>query len=87
MRPSLRAASGTTSSRSCAGAEPPPEFAPAVPSECPPYDKTRDFPGTPVVHTGPTGTNVGDLVLGLKLSRRDARLLAERHGGLRPRVL
>jgi glycerate 2-kinase len=31
-----------------------------------------------LVHTGPTGTNVGDLVIGLKL---------EQHGGTRPRVL
>ena len=40
-----------------------------------------------LVHTGPTGTNVGDLVIGLKLSVEDARLLAQRHGGVRPRVL
>jgi glycerate 2-kinase len=40
-----------------------------------------------LVHTGPTGTNVGDLVIGLKLSAADARLLAQRHGGLRPRML
>ncbi len=40
-----------------------------------------------LVHTGPTGTNVGDLVIGLKLSLAQARVLAERHGGVRPRVL
>ena len=40
-----------------------------------------------LLHTGPTGTNVGDLVIGLKLSLQEARLLAERHGGVRPRVL
>jgi glycerate 2-kinase len=40
-----------------------------------------------LVHTGPTGTNVGDLVIGLKLSAADAWLLAQRHGGLRPRML
>jgi hydroxypyruvate reductase len=40
-----------------------------------------------LVHTGPTGTNVGDLVMGLKLSAEDARLLAQRHGGVPPRVL
>jgi glycerate 2-kinase len=40
-----------------------------------------------LVHTGPTGTNVGDLVIGLKLSAADARLLTQRRGGLRPRML
>jgi len=40
-----------------------------------------------LVHTGPTGTNVGDLVIGLKLPAEEAQLIAERHGGLRPRVL
>ncbi len=40
-----------------------------------------------LLHTGPTGTNVGDLVIGLKLSVGDSRLLAQRHGGVRPRVL
>jgi len=40
-----------------------------------------------LLHTGPTGTNVGDLVIGLKLSLAQARILAERHGGVRPRVL
>lgn len=40
-----------------------------------------------LVHTGPTGTNVGDLVIGLKLSAAEARALADRHGGTRSRVL
>jgi glycerate 2-kinase len=40
-----------------------------------------------LVHTGPTGTNVGDLVIGLKLSAADARVLARRHGGSLARVL
>jgi glycerate 2-kinase len=40
-----------------------------------------------LVHTGPTGTNVGDLVIGLKLSAAAARALADRHGGARSRVL
>ena len=40
-----------------------------------------------LVHTGPTGTNVGDLVIGLKLSVQAARAVAQRHGGERPRVL
>jgi glycerate 2-kinase len=40
-----------------------------------------------LVHTGPTGTNVGDLVIGLKLSARDAAAIAQRHGGGGQRVL
>jgi hydroxypyruvate reductase len=40
-----------------------------------------------LVHTGPTGTNVGDLVIGLKLSAQDAVAVAQRHGSTRPRVL
>jgi hydroxypyruvate reductase len=40
-----------------------------------------------LLHTGPTGTNVGDLVIGLKLSARAARAVAERQGGARPRLL
>lgn len=40
-----------------------------------------------LVHTGPTGTNVGDLVIGLKLSARDAAAVAQRHGGGGQRVL
>src|SRR5438105_1426510 len=40
-----------------------------------------------LVHTGPTGTNVGDLVIGLKLSAAAARAVADRHGGARSRVL
>jgi hydroxypyruvate reductase len=40
-----------------------------------------------LVHTGPTGTNVGDLVIGLKLPAAAARALAGRHGGTRSRVL
>ncbi|MBV8784446.1 MAG: hydroxypyruvate reductase, partial [Gammaproteobacteria bacterium] len=38
-----------------------------------------------LLHTGPTGTNVGDLVIGLKLSAAAARELA--HGGAAARVL
>jgi hydroxypyruvate reductase len=40
-----------------------------------------------LVHTGPTGTNVGDLVIGLKLSAREAASFAQQHGGRLPRVL
>jgi len=40
-----------------------------------------------LVHTGPTGTNVGDLVIGLKLTAADAGILARRHDGRRQRVL
>lgn len=40
-----------------------------------------------LVHTGPTGTNVGDLVIGLKLSPEEARDLAQRHDGDLRRVL
>jgi glycerate 2-kinase len=40
-----------------------------------------------LVHTGPTGTNVGDLVIGLKLPLAEARSLARRHGGSLARVL
>jgi glycerate 2-kinase len=40
-----------------------------------------------LVHTGPTGTNVGDLVIGLKLSAQDARLLAQRRDGGGQRML
>ncbi len=40
-----------------------------------------------LVHTGPTGTNVGDLVIGLKLPAAAARAVADRHGGARSRVL
>ena len=40
-----------------------------------------------LLHTGPTGTNVGDLVIGLKLSAREAAAVAQRHGGRRQRVL
>jgi len=40
-----------------------------------------------LVHTGPTGTNVGDLVIALKLPAAAARALADRHGGARSRVL
>jgi glycerate 2-kinase len=40
-----------------------------------------------LVHTGPTGTNVGDLVIGLKLAAQDALVLAQRHDGRRQRVL
>ena len=40
-----------------------------------------------LVHTGPTGTNVGDLVIGLKLAAQDAGALAQRHDVGRQRVL
>ena len=35
-----------------------------------------------LVHTGPTGTNVGDLVIGLKLSEAAARIVLEGRDGL-----
>jgi glycerate 2-kinase len=40
-----------------------------------------------LVHTGPTGTNVGDLVIGLKLSDAAARIVCEGRDGLDIRVL
>ena len=40
-----------------------------------------------LVHTGPTGTNVGDLVIGLKLSAAAARALRAERGGAGARVL
>jgi glycerate 2-kinase len=40
-----------------------------------------------LVHTGPTGTNVGDLVIGLKLSDAEARIAFEGRDGLDTRVL
>lgn len=40
-----------------------------------------------LIHTGPTGTNVGDLVMGLKMSGDEAQLLAQRHDGRAQRVL
>jgi len=40
-----------------------------------------------LIHTGPTGTNVGDLVIGIKLSAQAACALADRRGGTLPRVL
>jgi glycerate 2-kinase len=40
-----------------------------------------------LVHTGPTGTNVGDLVIGLKLSEDAARDLQISRSGIHPRVL
>lgn len=41
-----------------------------------------------LVHTGPTGTNVGDLVIGLKLTREEAARLPEApRGGAAPRML
>ena len=40
-----------------------------------------------LIHTGPTGTNVGDLVIGLKLSGEEAQLLAQRHDARGQRVL
>lgn len=40
-----------------------------------------------LVHTGPTGTNVGDLVIGLKLPAAAARALLGERGGAGARVL
>jgi hydroxypyruvate reductase len=40
-----------------------------------------------LVHTGPTGTNVGDLIIGLKLSDAAARIVVEGRDGLDTRVL
>jgi glycerate 2-kinase len=40
-----------------------------------------------LVHTGPTGTNVGDIVIGLKLSAAAARDRAAARGSARSRVL
>jgi glycerate 2-kinase len=40
-----------------------------------------------LVHTGPTGTNVGDLVIGLKLTPEAALALPGARGGARARVL
>jgi len=40
-----------------------------------------------LVHTGPTGTNVGDLAIGLKLSPEAARIVVEGRDGLDTRVL
>ena len=40
-----------------------------------------------LVHTGPTGTNVGDLVIGLNLSPQEAEAVLERQGGTRPPML
>jgi glycerate 2-kinase len=40
-----------------------------------------------LIHTGPTGTNVGDLVMGLKLSADEAQHLAQRHDDRGQRVL
>ena len=40
-----------------------------------------------LVHTGPTGTNVGDLAIGLKLSQEAARIVVEGRDGLDTRVL
>ncbi|HEY7996500.1 MAG TPA: DUF4147 domain-containing protein [Steroidobacteraceae bacterium] len=40
-----------------------------------------------LVHTGPTGTNVGDLVIGLKLAADAARALPGLRGGASARVL
>ena len=39
-----------------------------------------------LVHTGPTGTNVGDLAIGLNLSEAQARSWYERHAGARAPV-
>ena len=40
-----------------------------------------------LIHTGPTGTNVGDLVIGLKLSDAAARIVVEGRDGLDTHVL
>jgi hydroxypyruvate reductase len=40
-----------------------------------------------LLHTGPTGTNVGDLVIGLKLPRTDSHSLNRSRGGDVSRVL
>jgi glycerate 2-kinase len=40
-----------------------------------------------LVHTGPTGTNVGDLAIGLKLSDAAARIVVEGRDGPDTRVL
>jgi glycerate 2-kinase len=40
-----------------------------------------------LLHTGATGTNVGDLVIGLKMSPDEAQDLAQRHSGFSTRVL
>jgi hydroxypyruvate reductase len=40
-----------------------------------------------LIHTGPTGTNVGDLVIGLKLSEAAARIVAEGRDGFDTHVL
>ena len=40
-----------------------------------------------LVHTGPTGTNVGDLAIGLKLSAPAARIVVEGRDALDTRVL
>ena len=40
-----------------------------------------------LVHTGPTGTNVGDLVIGLKLSAQDAESVTQHRDVRAPRVL
>lgn len=40
-----------------------------------------------LVHTGPTGTNVGDLAIGLKLSHAAAKIVVEGRDGLDTRVL
>jgi hypothetical protein len=40
-----------------------------------------------LVHTGPTGTNVGDLVIGLKLSDAAAQIVVEGRDALDTHVL
>jgi len=40
-----------------------------------------------LIHTGPTGTNVGDLAIGLKLSQAAARIVVEGRDGLDTHVL
>jgi hydroxypyruvate reductase len=51
-------------------------------------DSARALAGSgDLVHTGPTGTNVGDLVIGLKLALADAHTVTQPHGGAPTRVL
>lgn len=40
-----------------------------------------------LLHTGPTGTNVGDLVIGLKMSADDAEAVLRQHGDARSPML
>ena len=46
-----------------------------------PMRRAPSAPARDLVHTGPTGTNVGDLVIGLKLGAAAARALPGPRGG------